>query len=115
MSLINYHPGLPPSRPKSPGRSAWRITKWWYEWREATHNIRWRKWYFGKYLKSDAWQLKRNYILARDGKRCRLCGATDRLQVHHLPGAYKRAGFEKASDLVTLCKTCHGREHGRLE
>lgn len=113
MSLINYHPGPPPTKPKAPGRSSWLVTKGWYQQRKRTYQARWNHWYFGKYLKSDAWKLKAESVKARDGYTCLRCRSTDRLNVHHK--TYKRVGFEPLSDLETLCKTCHGREHGRIE
>ncbi len=48
------------------------------------------------------WKATRARILARDGHRCRNCGATEALEVHHtIPGA------EADETLVTLCRPCH--------
>jgi 5-methylcytosine-specific restriction endonuclease McrA len=48
------------------------------------------------------WKATRRRILARDGHRCRACGATEALEVHHtIPGA------EADETLVTLCRPCH--------
>ena len=69
------------------------------------------------------WKEQRRKVLARDGKRCRTCGAEARpgagLHVHHIrpfrdygyvPGvneAYLAANVE--DNLVTLCPSCHRR------
>lgn len=55
----------------------------------------------------------RDAVLARDGGRCRCCGAgkpdAPRLPVHHrLPGVHRE------ELLVTLCAACHARVHRRL-
>lgn len=63
-----------------------------------------------EYLRTSAWQRKRKQRLALDSYKCQKCGEKKRLQVHHL--TYKRRGYEKMSDLVTLCENCHKREHG---
>lgn len=64
---------------------------------------------YDAYLKSDHWQHMR--ALAREfyGDRCVLCGATRRLDVHHR--TYERKGRERLSDLILLCRKCHGRFH----
>ena len=43
-------------------------------------------------------------ILARDGHRCRWCGATEQLQVHHV-----REPVRSSDDLLALCETCNLR------
>ena len=55
----------------------------------------------------------RDLVLARDGGRCKCCGAGkpdgSRLPVHHrLPGVHRE------ELLVTLCAACHARVHRRL-
>ena len=40
---------------------------------------------------------------------CNECGSQAELEVHH--HTYVRKGHENPEDLVTLCKTCHGRRH----
>lgn len=72
----------------------------------------WRRWYFGTYLRSANWAATRKAALKRDGYRCQDCGARRALQVHHR--SYARLGKEQAGDLVTLCRYCHERRHGRL-
>lgn len=48
----------------------------------------------------------RRRIHARDGGRCVVCGASDRLSVHHIrPSSVGGVGMDR--NLVTLCRTCH--------
>ncbi len=67
---------------------------------------------YQRYLQTPEWQAIRQMALDRDGHRCVECGSTERLQVHHK--TYRRRGWEKRKDLVTLCKPCHEAEHRRL-
>jgi len=59
----------------------------------------------------------REYVLYRDGHRCRNCGGRsgDRiLQVHHLES--RKTGGNSPGNLVTLCRTCHdGYHRGEVE
>lgn len=63
-------------------------------------------------LKTKYWKKKRAIILKLDKNTCVNCGAKKYLQVHHryyLPG---RLPWEYTnSALVTLCKTCHTKQH----
>jgi hypothetical protein len=60
-------------------------------------------------MQSPEWKAKRQLALERDGHRCRICNATDRLDVHHR--TYERFGHEDLSDLTALCRDCHDRHH----
>lgn len=60
-----------------------------------------------------AWKARREEALDRRGRRCELCRATSRLQVHH--NTYERVGAELPDDLVVLCNACHARHHGKAE
>ncbi len=55
----------------------------------------------------------RDAVLARDGGKCRCCGAGkpdgSRLPVHH-----RSPGDHREELLVTLCAACHARVHRRL-
>jgi 5-methylcytosine-specific restriction endonuclease McrA len=44
----------------------------------------------------------------RDGNRCRNCGASAKLSVHHLVKA-RNGGRDTLDNLVTLCASCHRR------
>ena len=62
--------------------------------------------------RSDEAEAWRAAVRARDGNRCRTCGATERLTVHHIVSTREapelRADPENG---VVLCRTCHGRVH----
>lgn len=51
------------------------------------------------------WKLVSEQAKERDGQKCRICGATESLHVHHI--TYDRFGFEEIDDLTTLCKDHH--------
>jgi len=70
-----------------------------------------RKWEYKQYLKSDKWKRKRYAVLQRDGFRCVRCGSKNNLQVHHK--TYRNIFNEPLSDLITLCKKCHKKQHGK--
>jgi 5-methylcytosine-specific restriction endonuclease McrA len=55
--------------------------------------------------------------LERDGHRCRQCGATEHLEVHHDkpvdtfgPDEYPH----ELENLITLCSSCHKKRHPGL-
>jgi 5-methylcytosine-specific restriction endonuclease McrA len=60
---------------------------------------------YQKYISSAAWYAKREERRAIDKNRCRTCGISDALEVHHV--TYDNFGDEPMSDLITLCKQCH--------
>ena len=65
-----------------------------------------------KHLKSNIWRRKRAKAIKRDEGRCRCCGSTIRLTVHHI--IYKGVVFVEPIDcLITLCHKCHNEVHGR--
>lgn len=65
--------------------------------------------YREEYLRSPHWRLTRKAALGRARYQCSSCGATRRLQVHHL--TYQRLGRERDEDLRVLCEDCHHQEH----
>lgn len=73
--------------------------------------------YLGE-LQHPLWQKKREIILKRDGYRCRNCGATEHLHIHHTQyHFFKTLGYKKEvwdypnKYLITLCKDCHEEGH----
>ena len=52
-------------------------------------------------------------VKARDGYRCKVCGSTRLLEVHHIyPERFKlympvRVELDDPMNLITLCKSCH--------
>lgn len=72
---------------------------------------------YGEYLRSEHWLRIREKRLGIDGYRCVDCGFVgceeNPLQVHHK--TYDRLYCENIhTDLITLCKSCHEKEHGRI-
>jgi 5-methylcytosine-specific restriction endonuclease McrA len=65
---------------------------------------------YSAYLETDHWQAVRARALRRAGRRCQICGARGRLDVHH--NTYVRRGRELNSDVVALCRDCHDLYHG---
>ena len=54
----------------------------------------------------------REYVLFRDGHRCRHChgkSGDDVLNVHHLES--RKTGGDSPDNLITLCRTCHKAYH----
>lgn len=48
--------------------------------------------------------------ISRDGGKCVECGATERLEVHHI--RYKsQGGTDELDNLITLCACCHAEKH----
>ena len=62
------------------------------------------------YLKSRAWLKIKKAVLERDDNKCTKCGERKHLHVHHK--TYIRIYQEALSDLATLCRCCHEKEHG---
>jgi hypothetical protein len=51
------------------------------------------------------WKRLRASILKRDGRRCKPCGTTEQVTVHHITP--RPEGSHDPRNLVTLCSTCH--------
>jgi 5-methylcytosine-specific restriction endonuclease McrA len=58
------------------------------------------------------WDRNRKAALARDGYRCQKCGSTSRLHVHHqTPWSDGQTDPHALDNLLTLCASCHRKEH----
>ena len=79
----------------------------WIERMRAERSALWWRLYTA-YLDSPAWAALRQQVIARDGGRCRACGAPGE-HVHHL--TYQRVTEEDLSDLTLLCAPCHADQH----
>jgi ribosomal protein S27AE len=66
---------------------------------------------YREFLKSDFWISIREKAVLRDGGKCVRCGSCGHLQAHHkrYPQDWYQTMLE---DLETLCRKCHGEEHG---
>lgn len=68
---------------------------------------------YRNYLKSWRWQLISKSRRWWD-MRCRACGETKRLQVHHSSYLHRGKSFAKEwLDTITLCNECHSRIHSQ--
>lgn len=70
--------------------------------------------FYKLYIRSEAWEQKKQERLKIDGYKCVMCGRTTKhcrtMQCHHV--TYARLGDENVlTDLVTLCGECHRRIH----
>lgn len=71
--------------------------------------------FYTQYIKSDAWEVKKEERKKIDGYRCVCCGRSEDhtrrgLQVHHI--TYERLGHENVyTDLCTVCGSCHKKIH----
>jgi len=61
-----------------------------------------------KHEKKELKSLIRQFILLRDGEKCRRCGTSEKLQCSHIysVGAYKKLEFD-TDNIVILCFKCH--------
>jgi 5-methylcytosine-specific restriction endonuclease McrA len=64
-------------------------------------------------LSVEEYNLLRRRVLERDGWRCQDCGSSKNLHIHHLVKRSK-LGDDVEGNLVTLCASCHSKQHGRV-
>ena len=68
------------------------------------------------FYKSKRWQTVRDYVLIRDQYKCRRCGQSGALEVHHIihltpENIYDGSISLNEKNLVTLCRNCHFKQH----
>lgn len=56
------------------------------------------------------WRELRNKILKRDNYKCQKCNKMEKLEIHHIIH-YELCKEHKDSNLITLCRNCHRKEH----
>ena len=67
---------------------------------------------YRRYLTSHRWHILRTLRLWLDGGRCRMCGKSIRLEVHHRDYTHRgRNWWRELMDLTTVCHNCHGDYH----
>ena len=68
---------------------------------------------YRQYLKSSQWKEIRQTRIREDGAKCRMCGGSINLQVHHTSYEdFNKFGCDKDTNhLVTLCQRCHRDVH----
>jgi len=84
----------------------WLFKNWVFE----VNRKRRIEYYRNDYLKSEAWQRKRYVVLKRDNWCCVYCGAKA-TQVHHKRYAKYNIGREPIKWLVSICNSCHEKQH----
>ena len=70
---------------------------------------------YKEYLQGPIWASIATGIKERDGWACRICGAKERLEVHHIGGKHRFHEKNHPEDLITLCDSCHVIIHGYFE
>ena len=77
---------------------------------------------YNELLKTKQWRLKRLIILQRDRNKCRCCGSTNELQVHHrqyhvskITGNFLDPWKYQSNHLITLCDKCHTAGHTKFK
>jgi 5-methylcytosine-specific restriction endonuclease McrA len=68
---------------------------------------------YESFLLTPYWRAVRKLVLARDGGVCTKCGSNKNLHIHHITYANHFNELEHLGDLITLCKKCHKRAHGK--
>lgn len=61
------------------------------------------------YINSAAWERRKVAYYAKHPRRCRACGTTQDIHLHH--HTYKRLGREHDDDLIPLCQPHHDAVH----
>lgn len=65
---------------------------------------------YKEFLKSRRWQIAKERLFMRDGKLCKICGSSEKINVHH--NNYNEANLSGSIRcLVVLCNTCHEEVH----
>lgn len=67
-----------------------------------------------EFYQSRTWDKIRENARRRDFYICRICENKNSLDGHHL--AYERwGGEEEPRDILSLCRDCHGKVHGKIK
>jgi len=66
-------------------------------------------------LKDGKWQMKRLEIMKRDECKCRICGSTTMLNIHHIvyDNKYSNPWDYPDNMLICVCEKCHNLMHER--
>jgi len=76
---------------------------------------------YKEHLFNKKWIEKKESILNRDNHKCRICGATTNLTVHHTQYHVTKDGQKllpwmyEDRFLITLCETCHNIGHRKYK
>lgn len=69
---------------------------------------------YDEYLKSEYWQLVSKAVKGRADFRCQVCNSQHDLQAHHRTYEHRGRELDHLSDLICMCRRCHGIFHGQL-
>jgi len=61
--------------------------------------------FYRDYIKSPAWERRKEEYYSRHAKACFVCGDTNRVELNHK--RYGNYGYERDTDLVPLCRMHH--------
>ena len=59
------------------------------------------------------WPVIAREVKQRDGNKCKICGGTNKLEVHHII-PLSRGGTNSKANLITLCEKHHDARHRHL-
>lgn len=68
---------------------------------------------YEQFLKTIYWTSISSVVKARAGKKCAICGRTDKLQVHHTTYAHHGEEIKHIGDLICVCPECHEIIHNK--
>ena len=101
--LLNWFDGDAKREHEKKARQEWRESR--QESRQAYTDD------YHAYLRSDDWFRIKRKVLDRDGHLCQGCLSKQADEVHHK--TYEHVKKEFAFELISLCRECHSRLHGK--
>lgn len=60
---------------------------------------------YKSFLKSDKWKITRQRAFYKYGRRCKCCGVSRNLEIHHI--SYENYKSGNLRHLAVLCSDCH--------
>lgn len=67
---------------------------------------------YNDFLDTPYWKAIARYVKYRSGYKCRLCGSTENLNVHHRNYEFHGQELQKwDTELICICKRCHEKHH----
>jgi hypothetical protein len=78
------------------------------EYYKYLNELEWRRIMpYKDFLKTDYWQKQVRPIIIERDKRCRTCGSTENLEVHHISYEHRGDDINHLENLTLLCRGCH--------
>lgn len=66
---------------------------------------------YGEYLQTDYWKKVREAKFDQVGRKCQICGCTERLEIHHKHYKYRGKELRNLKCLMVLCRKHHQMMH----